>query len=105
MIKIRNKGIILEKTENDFENQAVLNPGCVKIGDTVHMLYRAVKKGNFSTIGYCKIKNLKVVERLASPVLFPEYEYEKCGLEDPEITEIDGVYYIFYTVFDGKNAA
>jgi predicted GH43/DUF377 family glycosyl hydrolase len=104
MIKIKNEGVILEKTENYFENQAVLNPGCVKIGDTVHMLYRAVRKGNFSTIGYCKIKNLKVVERLASPVLFPENEYEKQGLEDPEITAIDGTYYILYTAYDGKNA-
>lgn len=104
MIKIQNKGIILEKTENDFENQAVLNPGCIKIGNTVHMLYRAVKKGNFSTIGYCKIEDFKVTKRLSVPVLFPENEYEKQGLEDPEITAIDGTYYILYTVYDGKNA-
>lgn len=68
------------------------------------MLYRAVRKGNFSTIGYCKIKDLKVIERLSSPVLFPENEYEKQGLEDPEITEIDGIYYVLYTIFDGENA-
>lgn len=104
MIKIENKGIILEKTNNDFENQAVLNPGCIKIGDTVHMLYRAVKEGNFSTIGYCKIKDLKVVERLSAPVLFPENDYEKQGLEDPEIVDIDGTYYVLYTVYDGKSA-
>jgi predicted GH43/DUF377 family glycosyl hydrolase len=104
MIKIQNKGVILEKTKNEFENQAVLNPGCIKIGDTVHMLYRAVKEGNFSTIGYCKIKDLKVIERLSNPVLFPENEYEKHGLEDPEITEIDGIYYVLYNVFDGENA-
>jgi len=106
MIKIQNKGIILEKTENDFENQAVLNPGCVKLGDTVHVLYRAVREGNFSTIGYCKIKDFKVIERLSSPVLFPEKEneYEKHGLEDPEITFIDGTFYIFYTVYNDRDA-
>jgi len=31
MIEIENKGIILERTELDFENQAVFNPGCIKI--------------------------------------------------------------------------
>jgi beta-1,2-mannobiose phosphorylase / 1,2-beta-oligomannan phosphorylase len=106
MIKIQNKGIILEKTGNEFENQAVLNPGLIKLGDTVHMLYRAVREGNFSTIGYCKIKDFKVIERLSRPVLFPEKEneYEKHGLEDPEITEIDGKFYILYTVYSGEDA-
>ena len=104
MINIQNKGIILEKTEESFENQAVLNPGCIKIGDTVHMLYRAVKEGNFSTIGYCKIKDFAVIERFPEPVLFPENDYEKQGVEDPRIVEIDGLYYIFYTAYDGKNA-
>lgn len=104
MINIQNKGIILEKTEENFENQAVSNPGCVKIGDTVHMLYRAVRKDNFSTIGYCKIKDFTVIERLREPVLFPENDYEKQGIEDPRIVEIDGLYYVFYTAYDGKNA-
>lgn len=104
MIKIKSKGVLLEKMENGFENQAVLNPGCVKIGDTVHMFYRAVREGNYSTIGYCQIKDFKVVRRLPYPVLVPENEYEKHGLEDPDVTEIDGVYYILYTVYDGKNA-
>ena len=75
MIKIQNKGVILEKTKNEFENQAVLNPACVKIGNEVHMLYRAVRKGNYSTLGYCKIKDYKVIDRFSSPVLFSEYEY------------------------------
>ncbi|NTU66831.1 MAG: pesticidal protein Cry7Aa [Candidatus Moranbacteria bacterium] len=104
MIKIENKGIILERTELDFENQAVLNPGCIKIGDTVHMLYRAVHEGNLSTIGYCKLKDFKVIERLNYPVLSPEHEYEKHGLEDPRIVECEGIYYVFYSVYDGINA-
>ena len=38
------------------------------------------------------------------PVLFPQFEYESHGIEDPRITEIDGVYYLTYTAFDGVNA-
>ncbi len=104
VIAIENKGIILEKTENDFESQAVLNPGCFKIDDTVHMLYRAVDRHNVSTVGYCKIKDFKVIERLPFPVLFPEYEYEIHGLEDPRVVKLEKIFYIFYTCYDGKNA-
>lgn len=105
MIKIKNKGIILEKTDNDFENQAVLNPSCVKIGDVTHMFYRAVRKGDFvSSIGYCQLIGDKVVKRLNKPIIFPQYDFEKMGVEDPRIVFLDGLYYLFYTAYDGKNA-
>jgi predicted GH43/DUF377 family glycosyl hydrolase len=46
----------------------------------------------------------EVVKRSSEPVLFPEYDYEKKGVEDPRIVFLDGVYYLFYTAYDGKNA-
>lgn len=105
MVKIKREGIILESSGLDFENQAVLNPTCIQEGNSVHMFYRAVRNGNQSSIGYCKLEGpLKVVERSENPVLFPELDYEKQGLEDPRIVYMDGIYYLFYTVFDGKNA-
>ena len=104
MIHIQNEGIVLEKTGNDFENQAVLNPGCIRVEDETYMLYRAVRQGNFSSLGYCRLKGIEVVERSAVPVLFPEYGYEWHGLEDPRIVQIDGVFHILYTAYDGTNA-
>ena len=104
MLSGRNVGVILEKTDLEFENQAVLNPGCVEKDGFVHMFYRAVRRGNFSTIGYCRLKDNKVVYRAASPILFPEHEYEKQGVEDPRVVFLEGVYYLFYTAYDGKNA-
>jgi predicted GH43/DUF377 family glycosyl hydrolase len=105
MIKIKSEGIILESSENDFDNQAVLNPACIKIDDVTHMFYRAVRRGDMvSSIGYCQLKGNKVVHRSDKPVLFPEHDYEKMGVEDPRIIFLDGVYYLFYTVYDGKNA-
>lgn len=104
MIIINNIGIILEKTSLDFENQAVLNPACINVDGIVHMFYRAVKNGNFSSIGYCQIKDNKVIYRSKIPVIVPEFEYEKHGVEDPRIVYLEGIYYIFYVAYDGLNA-
>jgi predicted GH43/DUF377 family glycosyl hydrolase len=104
MLKINDEGIILEKTDLEFENRAVLNPACIQVGDITHMFYRAVNQNNISSIGYCQLKDNKVIKRLDKPVLFPETDYEKMGIEDPRITYLDGTYYLFYTAYDGKDA-
>ncbi len=105
MVEIKREGIILEASGLDFENQAVLNPTCIREGNNVHMFYRAVRNGNHSSIGYCKLEGpLKVIERSKKPVLSPQHDYENHGIEDPRIVLMDGTYYLFYTVFDGKNA-
>jgi len=103
MIKVKKEGVILRPTKLEFENDGVLNPACIRVENNVHMFYRAVKKGNISTIGYCKLEGpLKVVERLKKPFMFQEFSYESKGLEDPRIVEIDGTYYMTYVGYDGK---
>jgi beta-1,2-mannobiose phosphorylase / 1,2-beta-oligomannan phosphorylase len=105
MIKISKGKIVLEsRTYLEFENEGVLNPTCVEKDGIVHMFYRATSKGKISTIGYCQIKNDKVIFRADKPILVPEYRYEKQGLEDPRITFLDGKYYMLYTAYDGQNA-
>ena len=105
MIKVSKHGVILEKTQLGFENEGVSNPAAIRIGDDVHMFYRAVSKGNYSTIGYCKLAGpLELVERKESPLVFPQFEYESHGAEDPRITRIDDLYYLTYTGYDGVNA-
>lgn len=104
MLKVKKEGILLRPTKLEFENEGVLNPACIRVGNNVHMFYRAVKKGNYSSIGYCKLEGpLKVVERAKNPVLLQEVSYEKHGLEDPRIVCIDGTYYLTYVAYDGKN--
>lgn len=103
MLQLKNLGIILEKTSLDFENQAVLNPACICKDGVTHMYYRAVSLGNFSSIGYCQIKDHKVIERLDRPLIIPEYHFEQHGMEDPRVVEVEGIYYLFYTAYDGKN--
>jgi len=105
MVIVRREGVLLEATKNEFENQAVLNPTVVQQGDTLHLFYRAVKEGNYSSIGYCKLEGpLNIVERKNSPILFPEHDYEIHGTEDPRVVLLDGIYYMFYTAYDGRNA-
>ncbi|KKW10186.1 MAG: pesticidal protein Cry7Aa [Microgenomates group bacterium GW2011_GWC1_49_7] len=104
MFKIRDEGIILKSTNLAFENKAVFNPACIEVDGITHMFYRAVNRQDISSIGYCQLKNNQVVKRLTQPILAPEFDYEKKGVEDPRITLLNGTYYLFYTAFDGKNA-
>jgi beta-1,2-mannobiose phosphorylase / 1,2-beta-oligomannan phosphorylase len=105
MINVSQGKILLESRLNvDFENEGVLNPTCIQKDGIVHMFYRAVRKGNFSTIGYCQIKDGVVIYQSDKPVLIPEYLYESMGIEDPRITLLDGKYYMLYTAYDGTNA-
>lgn len=105
MITVEKHGIILSPTEREFENNGVLNPGIYQEGNTVHILYRAVEDGNFSTIGYAKTDgSLKITERQEQPIITRDFDYEKHGVEDARIVKIEDTYYITYTAYDGVNA-
>lgn len=105
MYKVEKEGVILDITQLEFENESVLNPAVMQEGETVHMFYRAVRNGNHSTIGYCKLDGpMKVVQRNTAPLLKPHFEYESRGVEDPRIVKIEGVYYMTFTAYDGVNA-
>jgi predicted GH43/DUF377 family glycosyl hydrolase len=105
MIKVKKEGVILEKTELGFENEGVLNPAAYTEGNITHLLYRAVRKGNFSTIGYCKLDGpLNIVERHDTPLIFPQFDNESQGVEDPRMVKIDDEYIVSYTAYDLVNA-
>lgn len=105
MLNVKKEGVILEKTSHGFENFGVLNPAILRENNTVHMFYRAVSKGNYSSIGYLTLKEGLIAEnRKEIPILYPQYEYEKSGTEDPRIVKIDDTYYLTYTAYDGVNA-
>ncbi len=105
MVKVNKLGIVLSSTSNSFENEGVLNPAVIKVGSVIHMFYRAVAKDNYSTIGYCILSSpTEVQSRNDQPLLVPQADYEYQGLEDPRIVEIEGIYYLSYTAYDGMNA-
>lgn len=105
MLKVTKHGVILEKTDLGFENAGVLNPAAIREGNVVHLFYRAVRHGNYSTIGYCLLDGpLTLLKRFDMPALFPQADNESQGVEDPRISQIDGLYYLTYTAYDGLNA-
>lgn len=105
MINLVREGVILNKTDLEFENEGVLNPAIIREGNDIHLFYRAVKTANYSSIGYCRLNGpLTIAERYDHPVIVPEFEYESHGVEDPRIVKIDDLYYLTYTAYDGVNA-
>lgn len=105
MVQVNKEGILLSKTALDFECEGVLNPAVIKDNNEIHLFYRAVAKDNYSTIGYCSLESpTKVGHRNKEPILYPESDYEKQGLEDPRVVKIEDTYYLSYTAFDGINA-
>lgn len=105
MIEVKKTGPLITPTHLEFEEEGVLNPAVIRIGDSVHIFYRAVRKGNYSTIGYCRLDGpLNVVERWDHPFIVPEFEYESHGVEDARIVRINNLYYLSYTGYDGTNA-
>ncbi|MBK7085767.1 MAG: pesticidal protein Cry7Aa [Flavobacteriales bacterium] len=104
-LKIERYGVVLDKTDLGFENAGALNPACLRVGDNVHMFYRAVRHGNYSTVGHCLFNGpLEVAERAEKPLLIPEHAYESQGMEDPRIVKIEDTYYLTYTGYDRTNA-
>jgi predicted GH43/DUF377 family glycosyl hydrolase len=104
MIAVKKHGVILEKTNQVFENEGVFNPGIYQDGNTVHLFYRAVRQGNYSSIGYCRLNGpLTVAERFQEPVFDKEKSYEFQGVEDPRITKIEDTFYLSYAAYDGIN--
>jgi predicted GH43/DUF377 family glycosyl hydrolase len=105
MVEVKKEGILLTKTTLGFENEGVLNPAVIQNDGRFHLFYRAVAKGNYSTIGYCELSDpITVAKRSDIPILFPQFEYESQGLEDPRIVKIDDTFYLTYTGYDGLNA-
>ncbi len=103
MVKVKKK-LFMNPSKNPWESQAVLNPTAIKDSKGVeHLFYRAVDEKGVSTIGYAQVINGKL-KRFNKPVLFPDRNEDKKGLEDPRVTKIGRTYYILYTAYDGKNA-
>jgi predicted GH43/DUF377 family glycosyl hydrolase len=105
MVEVNKLGILLRKTKNRFECDGVLNPAVIKVGNKIHLFYRALAKDNYSTIGYCRLSApMSIEHRNEKPLIVPQFEYEYQGVEDPRIVEIEDTFYLSYTAFNGINA-
>lgn len=100
MLEVKNEGIVLRKRGLEFEKKAVLNPTCVMEGKKTHLFYRAVDGNDVSRVGYAIVTGTKVISRLDYPLMEPEHDYERRGIEDPRVTKLEEDYYMVYVALD-----
>lgn len=97
---------ILSPSEEGFDSKNIYNAAVIKERDMIVMLYRAEGKDDDITgrIGLALSKDGVEFLRHPEPVIEPEHEYEKRGVEDPRVVKVGGTYYMTYTGYDGKTA-
>jgi predicted GH43/DUF377 family glycosyl hydrolase len=107
---------IIEPSDYPWESVATFNPAAVKLGNKIHLVYRAVGEGEVSSLGHASTYNgWYITERSPFSIyskLFRHDEGEKKidyisgggwygGCEDPRLTRIDDRIYLIYTAFNG----
>ncbi len=98
--------------EHSWESKAVFNPGAVELENKIYLIYRAVSEENVSQFGLAISQDgLLIDERIDKPIYSLRADFEKPlendkpgGVEDPRITKIGDILYMFYTAYNGKTA-
>lgn len=109
-VRAKENPILTPNPTHAWEKRATFNAAAVDIGDTVHLLYRAMGDDNTSVLGYAASKNgVKINDRLSAPAYVPRADFEmkqgspqgNSGCEDPRLTRIGNTLYMTYTAYDG----
>jgi predicted GH43/DUF377 family glycosyl hydrolase len=95
--------ILTPNHKNYWEAFATFNMSVVKVGETIHGLYRAIsssdsirKPSQISVIGHTSSKDGVTFED-RTKFITPSENFDKYGCEDPRVTLFEGTYYTFYT--------
>ncbi len=91
--------ILTPSLTNAWETDNVFNAAVVRHNGLIYMLYRAQGLDRISRIGGAISVDGYHFNRLSEPVLVPANEWETFGVEDPRVTELDGVFYMLYTAY------
>jgi predicted GH43/DUF377 family glycosyl hydrolase len=99
----KNNPVVVPKRSNWWESEAVFNCGTLCHDDRIHMLYRAIGEyeNYVSRIGYASSIDGVSFDRYNEPVMVPKETYEKYGIEDPRLVEIDHQIYLSYVILSG----
>jgi predicted GH43/DUF377 family glycosyl hydrolase len=108
--RFRGDPILERDPEHDWERGSVLNPGVIYENGFFRMIYRATndvhpdQEGAYmSSLGYAESVDGMHFQRFEEPIISPTENYENgLGCEDPRVTKIDGVYYLYYTAVGGQ---
>jgi predicted GH43/DUF377 family glycosyl hydrolase len=100
LVRIGKNPVISPRPGFDWEVDGTFNPAAVAVGNTIHLLYRAVDSNRISRLGYARSSNgTEISFRSNNPVLEGTSDWEEFGCEDPRLTQINGVYFVTYTAF------
>lgn len=92
--------ILLPEPTSEWECYNVFNPGVIHHNGLFHMFYRAQGLDWISRIGYAVSADGVNWNRLRQPVMVPHQGgLDSRGVEDPRITEMDGIFYMAYTIY------
>ena len=94
--------VFLPDPTSDWETYNVFNPAVIYHNGLFHMYYRAQGLDWISRIGYAVSADGTQWNRLRRPVLEPHNGTDSRGLEDPRVTEIDGIFYMTYTAYGSE---
>lgn len=98
--RIEKNPIISPRPGLDWEADGTFNPAAVAVGNTVHLLYRAVDSNRISRLGYARSSNgTDLTYRPENPVFEGLSDWEEFGCEDPRLTQLDGSCLVTYTAF------
>jgi predicted GH43/DUF377 family glycosyl hydrolase len=98
--RYKNNPIIIPDQSSWWEKKAVFNCAVLYDGKVIHMLYRAIGEyeNYVSRIGYASSSDGFTFTKNKEPVLFPELDYERFGIEDPRLISVDNKTYVTYVV-------
>lgn len=95
--------ILVPNEHKWWESKAVFNCAVMYYNNKFHMLYRAVGEYEkyISRIGYASSNDGYCFSKRSlseEPILAPKEDYEKYGIEDPRLVEIDKQIYLSYVI-------
>ena len=94
-----------------WTNLSLYNPGAIMKDGVIHLFYRAQdnSSGRTSRVGLARSTDGTTFVRHPTPVVYPDNTYNnyewRGGCEDPRIIQApDGMYFMYYTGYDGGTA-
>lgn len=96
--------LLQPSVDRSWEAIATLNGCPIRVGQEIHMLYRAMGKPDL--VFSPRVDNSIIAKTVSkdgnrfgptSQFIVPSEDYDKFGCEDPRVTFFEGKYYIFYT--------
>jgi predicted GH43/DUF377 family glycosyl hydrolase len=100
---------IMKPRETGFDSRNVYNMATIRENGITTMIYRGEDAGEpagqcTGRLGIAQSTDGVHFTREDRPVIFPEHDYEKRGIEDPRLVKVEGTYYLTYTAYDGDKA-